>query len=241
MAMNAGVTQPGSIPTPTAPQPLPPPSLLIGQPCPQCGVPSAGNRSCPNCRQVYGMPLGVKLASPGKRLGGYIVSDILGIVTLGIGWLIWDIVLNSKGSGQSPGKQLLKMRVIDVGTGRPAPFGKMFLRGLVKQICFSVGGSVGIGILVALYLLIDKDNQELWDKAGTTVVIDDPNNMYAPDNLPPPTYIQAGMPMAPGTPYAAPPAAAPGAPYQPGSYQQGPDAGAAPAPPPPPGPQSPPG
>lgn len=213
MTMNAGMAQAQYV---TPPGYMPP-----GQPCPQCGVPSAGNRSCANCRQVYGMPLGVKLANPGRRLGATLLSGLLGFVTLYIGWLIWDIVLNSKGSGQSPGKQLLKIRVIDLDTGRPATFGKMFLRGLVKQICFSIGGSVGIGLIVALYLLIDKDNQELWDKAGSTVVIADPNNMYAPDNLPP-AVVFVPQPMAApvGASYQAPPPS--GAPYQPGSYQSGP-------------------
>jgi|SRR5581483_1958158 len=231
MTMNAGVTQPGGMPPPG--YAVGPSTTMVGQPCPQCGVPSAGNLTCANCRQVYALPVGVTLASPGKRLGAYLLSGLLGVVTLYIGWLIWDIVLNSKGSGQSPGKQLLKVRVIDLQTGRPATFGKMFLRGLLKDVI----GHIIYGIL-ALFLLIDKDNQELWDKAVSTVVIDDPNNSYAPDNLPPPAYI--GAPMPPpmtGAPYAAPPAA----PYQPGAYQAGSSQPAPEAAPPPPGPQSPPG
>jgi uncharacterized RDD family membrane protein YckC len=161
---------------------------------------------------VFGLPVGVRLASPGRRLGAYALSILLGIVTLFIGWLIWDLVLLSKGSGQSPGKQLLRTRVISLDTGGPAAGGKMLLRGLVKVVV----AHIIYGVL-ALYLLIDKDNQELWDKAVTTVVIDDPDNLYAPDNLQAAgaSYQQTGMPYPdPGQQ----------APYEPGPYQQPPPA-----------------
>jgi hypothetical protein len=89
----------------------------------------------------------------------------------------------------------------------------MLLRGLEKVVV----AHIIYGVL-ALYLLIDKDNQELWDKAVTTVVIDDPDNLYAPDNLQAAgaSYQQTGMPYPdPGMQQA---------PYEPGPYQQPPPA-----------------
>ena len=58
------------------------------------------------------------LASIGHRLGGKAVDFALSLVTLNIGWLIWSLVV--WGNGQTPGKQILKMRVYDKTTGKPA-------------------------------------------------------------------------------------------------------------------------
>jgi len=66
------------------------------------------------------------LASIGHRLGGKAVDFALSLVTLNIGWLIWSFVV--WGNGQTPGKQLLKMRVYDKTTGKPVKWGHMAIR-----------------------------------------------------------------------------------------------------------------
>lgn len=50
------------------------------------------------------------LAPRWKRLAGYALDFLLALLTLGIGWWIWFLII--AGSGQTPAKQLLKTRVI---------------------------------------------------------------------------------------------------------------------------------
>ena len=66
------------------------------------------------------------LSSLGKRFGGALLTSVLIMVTLGIGYLIWAAI--AYGKGQTPAKQILKMYVIDTETGLPATWGKMFIR-----------------------------------------------------------------------------------------------------------------
>lgn len=70
----------------------------------------------------------VPLASIRHRLGGKAVDLALSLVTLNIGWLIWSFVV--WGQGQTPGKQILKLRVYDKTTGKPAKWGHMAIREL---------------------------------------------------------------------------------------------------------------
>ena len=65
-------------------------------------------------------------ASIQHRLGQLLLEYALFIVTLGIGYLIWFLII--LGQGQTPGKQVLKLRVYDSTTGKPAKWGHMFLR-----------------------------------------------------------------------------------------------------------------
>ena len=65
-------------------------------------------------------------ASVQHRLGGRAVDLAMYLVTFGIGWLIWSLVV--WGQGQTPGKQILKMRTYDKSTGAPAKWGHMAIR-----------------------------------------------------------------------------------------------------------------
>lgn len=67
-----------------------------------------------------------KLATPQHRLGAAAVDAGLYIVTLGIGWAIWNLIM--WGRGQTPGKQLLKIRVYGVVKNSPANWGHMLVR-----------------------------------------------------------------------------------------------------------------
>jgi len=89
-----------------------------------------------------GLPPGVISANPWIRLGSWFLDGILVFVTLGIGWLIWAAM--TAGSGQTPGKKLLNLRVIDSASIRPVGIGKMFwMRGLVGGVVASFCGSIG--------------------------------------------------------------------------------------------------
>lgn len=125
---------------------------------------------------------GTQLASVGKRFGGMLLEGALFLVTLGIGWLIWAIIVMSR--GQTPAKQLLHMRVLNVDDGHAASWGKMFLRDvLAKWVIGLVAGVTFIGIILYFWLCWDDKNQELWDKMVGTVVVDDPEDRLDPRQL----------------------------------------------------------
>jgi hypothetical protein len=110
------------------------------------------------------------LATPGKRFVGYLLYIVLFIVTLVIGYIIWDIVLWKK--GRTPVYQLMKMQVVKKDTGQPADRGTMFLRGFVGGILQSILNSFIIGYILLFMPFWDKDKQLIWDKISNTVVLD---------------------------------------------------------------------
>lgn len=88
------------------------------------------------------------LASPGHRLGAIAVDSGLYVVTFGIGWMIWNFI--SWGSGQTPGKTLLKIRVLNEPTTTPATWGQMLIRQALIPITLQVP------FLVAYVVFITK-------------------------------------------------------------------------------------
>ncbi len=117
------------------------------------------------------------MASVGKRLVGLLLDTALMIVTLGIGWLIWLLIV--MGRGQTPAKQLMHMRVVKVADGRAATWGKMFVREFPAKIVIGFLAAFTIYIIY-LWPLWDDKNQELWDKMVDTVVVDDPQDLLDP-------------------------------------------------------------
>jgi uncharacterized RDD family membrane protein YckC len=110
------------------------------------------------------------LSSAGKRLGAYLLDGLLAVVTLGIGWIIWSLVIWK--DGYSPAKKMLKMRVIKVSTGQPATFGDMALRELVGKWVIN-GVTLGITTLVSCFMILGSARQGVWDKIASTVVVDE--------------------------------------------------------------------
>ena len=70
------------------------------------------------------------------RLGGKALDLALYLVTFGIGWFIWSMIVWTQ--GQTPGKQLLKMRVTDKSTGKPIKWGHMAIREFLLPMSFSL-------------------------------------------------------------------------------------------------------
>ena len=121
------------------------------------------------------VPEGTVLSSLGKRFGGALLTGVLIVVTLGIGYLIWAAI--AYGKGQTPAKQILKMYVIDTETGLPATWGKMFLRGFVID---GVLNSITSGIfflLSAIWIFTNPQRQRLTDLMLKTIVVDAPNGL----------------------------------------------------------------
>jgi hypothetical protein len=145
--------------------------------------------SSPGTGAVYsphGLPLpaGVTLSSPGKRFGGLLLSLLLMIITLFIGYLVWAIIAWSKST--TPAKQLLHMKVIDAKTMRPATTGKMWLRQFVFALVFWIVNSFTFGIfsLVDGFMIFGGDKrQRLLDRMVDTYVVDDPNNAWGSTQL----------------------------------------------------------
>lgn len=89
------------------------------------------------------------LASPQHRLGAIAVDAGLMLVTSFIGWGIWSLIVWSK--GQTPGKQLLKVRVLNEPTGKPATWGQMFIRQVLIGWAFALPYYVAYGFYVINY------------------------------------------------------------------------------------------
>jgi uncharacterized RDD family membrane protein YckC len=145
-----------------------------GRECLNCGRSFGDGMSCQFCGQVEGLPVGVVLASAGRRLGGYLLSSLLVLVTLGVGYAIWCFLVY--GRGQNPSKQLLGMRVVRLETGKRAGWGTMFVRGWIYA---AIVGFISAFLLYIplLWILWDKRNQELWDKMAETIVVKDPTGL----------------------------------------------------------------
>ena len=144
--------------------------------CSDCSRSSVGDgRFCRWCGQFLVAPKGVKAAGIGRRVAAYILDIVLFFVTLVIGYIIWWLFTLSR--GQTPGKQLLKIRVMRVD-GTASDWGWTFIREfVVKFIVFEAVADVltlGIGsVLDNLWAFWDKDRQTLHDKVMKTVVVDD--------------------------------------------------------------------
>ena len=117
----------------------------------------------------------IKAAGIGRRVGAYILDIVLFFVTLIIGYIIWWLF--TLRHGQTPGKQLLGIRVMRAD-GTRSDWGWTFLREFViKLLVFEALGDTltsGIASLVDLvWAFWDKDRQTLHDQIMKTVVVDD--------------------------------------------------------------------
>lgn len=84
-------------------------------------------------------------ASPQHRLGGLAVEAALLMVTFGIGWFIWSLVV--WGQGLTPAKQILKMRVYNDATRVPAKWGQMAIRQFLIPLTLSI--ALNLAVFVA--------------------------------------------------------------------------------------------
>jgi uncharacterized RDD family membrane protein YckC len=111
---------------------------------------------------------GVVPCDNGVRFGALLLDTLLMIVTCGIGWLIWDIVLWQQST--SPAKKMLKLTIVDVNTGAPATMTQMLLReGLGKIVLSAITGVVGI--VSAVLILVVPSRQGVWDYIAKTTVV----------------------------------------------------------------------
>jgi uncharacterized RDD family membrane protein YckC len=112
------------------------------------------------------------LASPWVRLGAALLNGVLVIVTLGIGYLIWTLVLWVQGT--NPGKKMCGLRIVKADTGRTCTFGDMLVRNFVMGwIVLNLIGTftLGTGYLVDALMIFGGRNQRLIDRMSGTLVV----------------------------------------------------------------------
>jgi hypothetical protein len=120
------------------------------------------------------LPEGVQLAGVGRRIGAWFLSIGLGVVTLGIGYIIWGLI--AWGKGTSPALQVLGMRCWKPAENRVASWGTMALRDIVGTIAQGILSLI-TGLISFILFLTGKQHQSLPDLIGGTVVVYDPNKV----------------------------------------------------------------
>jgi uncharacterized RDD family membrane protein YckC len=112
-----------------------------------------------------------QLASPGRRFAGMLLTIVLMIVTLFIGYLVWAIIAWTK--SRTPAKQVLGMQVINARTGAPATFGEMVMRQVVWSLVLGIASSITFGILgiVDAFFVFSGTRQRLLDRMANTLVV----------------------------------------------------------------------
>ena len=87
----------------------------------------------------------------GVRLWATVLDGLLFIVTCGIGWLIWSIVLWQQST--SPAKKMLNLKIVDINTGASASMQQMLLREVLGKIVLSTVSS-GVSTLIGAVLIL---------------------------------------------------------------------------------------
>ena len=122
------------------------------------------------------LPEGVELASSGRRIGAYFLSIPLYIVTLGIGYAIWGLIV--WGRGQTPALQVLGMRCWRPETGHVAGWWWMALREIAGGLIEGLLGPITLVVSLVL-MLTGRERKALHDHIAGTVVLRDPNKVLA--------------------------------------------------------------
>ena len=159
---------PGAGPLPSAPPPAP--GYGYGQ-APPGSVPEG---LALDQASGLALPAGVRLATPGRRIGAYFLSIVLVIVTLVIGYVIWGLVI--WGRGQTPTYQVLGMRCWKPDTRRVAGWGTMALREIVGRLVESLMITALISFIL---MLVRPDRKCLHDLIAGTVALHDPDKVLA--------------------------------------------------------------
>jgi uncharacterized RDD family membrane protein YckC len=122
------------------------------------------------------LPDGTQLASAGRRIGAGLLSIILPIVTLVIGYVLWGAIIWAR--GQTPTLQVLGMRCWRPETGRVAGWGWMALRETIGRLADGV--LFIITLLISFIMMVSGTQRKtLHDMVAGTVVLRDPNKVLS--------------------------------------------------------------
>jgi uncharacterized RDD family membrane protein YckC len=122
------------------------------------------------------LPEGTQLAPVGRRIGAAFLAIPLAIVTLGIGYLIWGMIVWADGT--TPALQVLGMRCWRPEDGRVPGFWWMALREVGGR---AVEGALSIitALVSLIFMLTRPDRRTLHDLIAGTVVLHDPNKVLS--------------------------------------------------------------
>ncbi|MEI8398791.1 MAG: RDD family protein [Actinomycetes bacterium] len=112
---------------------------------------------------------GVVPCGNGTRLWATVLDGLLFVVTCGIGWLIWDIVLWQQST--SPAKKMLNLKIVDINTGAPASMQQMLLREVLGKMILSTVTSGVTTLVGAVLILVVPGRQGVWDYIAKTTVV----------------------------------------------------------------------
>jgi len=181
-------------PPPPPQDPGPPPPSQPGQPVPDQPV-QRGPSGPPAYSGGKPGPSGPR-ASFGERLIAYLIDQILvtipavviaallgmeirtgssGLVGTILG-LAYYIYLEGSPSGQTVGKKVMNIRVVDMNTGGKIDYGRAAIRYLARIL------SGIVCLLGYLWMLWDREKQTWHDKLSTTVVV--PTSSYPVESWP---------------------------------------------------------
>jgi len=122
------------------------------------------------------LPDGVELASTGRRIGAYFLAIPLAVITLGIGYLVWGLVIWRK--GQTPALQVLGMRCWRPETQCVPGFWWMALREVVGRLADGILGPI-TEIVSLVLMMTSQDRKSLHDLIAGTVVLHDPDKVLS--------------------------------------------------------------
>lgn len=94
-----------------------------------------------------------RYASFQHRLGAYALDMTLAFLTLGIGWIIWSMIV--WGEGQTPAKKILKLRTMNAVTGRPASWGHMGLREFLVPTTVGIASLLTSGLAWLAWIILE--------------------------------------------------------------------------------------
>jgi uncharacterized RDD family membrane protein YckC len=173
-------------PQPYSPQPYPPqpyspqpysPQAYEPQPYPPQPYKADPYQALPVPYAAYSpvprsQPVAFDLVSRGGRLGAALLDNLLVIVTLGIGWLIWSLIVYDR--GQTPARQLLGHVAVDSTTGEPLSWGRTALRELVLK---GIVGYLATSFTCYVYFFVDSlmifndRRQTLHDMMASSLIV----------------------------------------------------------------------
>jgi uncharacterized RDD family membrane protein YckC len=113
--------------------------------------------------------VGAFIAAYGSDESLAITLCILGVILILIP-LAFQMLKDSFGQGQSPGKKALKIMVIDLDTNRPCTKQKSFLRNII-MLLMGLVPFVG-SFIEPIMVLATEDGRRLGDRAANTMVIE---------------------------------------------------------------------
>ena len=110
-----------------------------------------------------------------RRLGAIALDSLIYFFTLGIGWTIWAFIV--RGKGQTPGKKILKLRVLNFETGAVANRWHMTIREFFVPHAVGIASVLTAGLaaiawgLTETFYYFTKNQRTFRDHWVKTVVV----------------------------------------------------------------------